>query len=165
MDDQTQSDKVCCPKFDSARWDEKVFNWENKPFIKETIPTFFHMPLPSMIGSAITKMWKMVEDTKMVPADKESVLILFSDPTAFRSEIHLSTTGAVPGANNVTMSGTFVAKVFDGGYNAIPKFIKQMDEYLTGKGQKAKGYYIHYAYCPGCAKKYGHNHLILFAKV
>ncbi|MFA5010080.1 MAG: hydrolase [Patescibacteria group bacterium] len=165
MNNQLQNDQVCCPQFDVARWDGKEFNWENKPFIKESIPTFFHMPLPSMIGSKITKMWKMVEDAKMVAEDKGSVLVLFSDPTAFRSDIHISTTGVVPDAKNVTLSGTFVAKVFDGGYNSIPKFIGQMNQYLAGQNKKAKEYYIHYAYCPKCAQKFGNNYMILFARV
>jgi hypothetical protein len=70
----------------------------------------------------------------------------------------------VPQANNVTISGTFISKVFSGPYNAIPKFIKQMNEYLATQGKKAKDYYVHYAYCPKCAKKYGDNYMILFAQ-
>ncbi|MDD3732973.1 MAG: hypothetical protein PHU88_11430 [candidate division Zixibacteria bacterium] len=58
-----------------------------------------------------------------------------------------------------------MSRVFDGGYNAIPKFIKIMDEYLAETGKKAKDYYIHYAYCPSCAKKFGHNYMILFAEI
>jgi hypothetical protein len=30
----------------------------------------------------------------------------------------------------VTISGDFISQVFDGGYNEVPKFMKQMDEYL-----------------------------------
>ncbi|MBN2395742.1 MAG: hypothetical protein JXC36_04675 [Candidatus Atribacteria bacterium] len=39
-------DKECCPEFNPEKWDKKTFNWEDKQFIKETIPTFFHMPFP-----------------------------------------------------------------------------------------------------------------------
>jgi hypothetical protein len=63
------------------------------------------------------------------------------------------------------ISGNFVSRVFDGGYNSIPKFVKIMDEYLAETGKKAKDYYIHYAYCPSCAKKFGRNYMILFAKL
>ncbi len=47
----------------------------------------------------------------------------------------------------------------------MPKFMKLMDEYLLEKGKKAQDYYIHYAYCPKCAEKFGHNYMIMFAKV
>lgn len=155
----------CCPLFNPDKWNEKTFNWENKQFIKETIPTFFHIPFPPMIGSKITKMWKLAEDSGKTLASKEDTLVLFADPSPFKSEIYISVTGEVPGAENVKISGTFISKVFDGPYNAVPKFIKQMDEYLGARNKKAKKYYVHYAYCPGCAKKYGHNHMILFAEI
>ena len=97
--------------------------------------------------------------------DKEDVLMLFHDPSAFKSEIYLSVTGLVPNANNVTISGVFMAKVFSGPYSAVSKFIKQVDESLAAEGKKAKDYYIHYAYCPKCAKKYGDNHMVIFAQI
>ncbi|MGE5348665.1 MAG: hydrolase, partial [Actinomycetota bacterium] len=65
----------------------------------------------------------------------------------------------------VTISGNFISRTFDGDYNAIPKFIRVMDQYLAESGKKAKDYYVHYAYCPKCAKKFGHNYMILFAEV
>jgi hypothetical protein len=99
---------------------------------------------------------------------KDEVLVLFQDPSAFKSNIYISVTGEVPEANNVKISGTFMAKVYDGPYKAIPKFIKDMNSYLAKEGKKVPKndeYYIHYAYCPKCEKKYGHNYMIFFAKV
>ena len=118
-----------------------------------------------MIGDKITKLWKMAEESQKVAANKEDTLILFYDPTAFRSEIYLSVTGDIPQADNVTLSGEFISKVFDGPYNDVPKFIKEMDQYLSQQNKTAKKYYIHYAYCPKCAQKYGHNYAILFAEI
>ncbi len=157
--------KECCPRFDPDRWDKKTYNWKNKPFLKETIPTLFHIPFPPLLGMKVSKMCKMAEDSQKTEADQADTLLLFRDPSAFRSEIYLSVTDLVPGANNVNITGTFIGKVFAGPYNAIPKFVKQMDEYLAATGKKAKDYYVHYAYCPKCAKKYGNNYLILFAQV
>ncbi len=157
--------KECCPKFNPEKWDQKIFNWDNKKFIKETIPTFFHIPFPPMIGKKITKMWKMIEDAKKVEPNKEDVLVLFRDPSAFKSEIYISVADNIENANNVNISGIFIAKVYDGWYNDIPKFIKQLDEYLNTIEKKAKDYYVHYAYCPKCAKKYGNNYMIIFAQI
>lgn len=157
--------KECCPEFDPSIWDRKIFEWDNKIFIKDSLPTFFHIPFPPMIGKKITRMWKAVEESGAAAPNKKDTLILFHDPSAFKSEIYISIEKDVPTERNVTISGNFMSRVFDGGYNAIPKFIKIMDEYLAETGKKAKDYYIHYAYCPSCAKKFGHNYMILFAEI
>jgi len=35
-------------------------------------------------------------------------------------------------------------------------------KYITKMGP-AKDYYVHYAYCPRCAEKFGHNYMSIFA--
>jgi len=159
------SKKECCPKFNPKKWDEKTFSWKNKLFIKESIPTFFHIPFPPMIGKKITNMSNLAEKSKKSLSKKDEILILFNDPSAFKSVIYFSVTGKIENANNVSISGTFIAKVFNGDYKDVPKFIKQMNKYLKNKGKIAKDYYLHYAYCPTCVKKYGNNYVIIFAKV
>lgn len=164
MNNQAQNQE-CCPEFHSEKWDKKTLSWNNKRFIKDSLPTFFHIPFPPTIWKKMTRMWKAVEESGAVAPNKEDTLVLFRDPSAFRSEIYISVEKDVPTENNVTISGNFASRTFDGGYNAIPKFIKVMDEYLAETGKKAKDYYIHYAYCPKCTQKFGHNYLILFAEV
>lgn len=161
---ETQNQE-CCPKFEVEKWDKKTFTWKNKPFLQETISTFFHIPLPSSIGKKVTKMHALAQKSDVTIPDKSEALILFRDPTAFKSEIYYSVTKAVDGANNLVISGSFVARVFDGPYNSVPKFIKKMEIYLKERNQTAKDFYIHYAYCPKCAKEYGNNYMILFALI
>lgn len=161
-------EKECCPKFNPKKWDKKTFIWRDKLFIMEAIPTLFHIPFPPMIEKKITKMMKLAENPNKIDSKKDEVLVLFRDPSAFKSHIYISVTGKVNGAHNVKISGTFIARVYDGGYNSIPKFVKDMNNYLEKKGNKIpkdSDYYIHYAYCPKCAKKDGNNYMILFAKV
>lgn len=155
----------CCPKFRQEKWNEKTFHWDHKKFIKATVPTFFHIPLPPMIGNRITKMMKLAEDSKSLSENTEDILVLFTDPHAFMSEIYLSVTNEIPNAKNTTLSGNYISKVFDGAYNEIPKFIKQMDAYLQKRKEEAERYYVHYAYCPKCAKEAGHNFMVLFAQL
>jgi len=158
-------DHECCPEFHVEKWDKKTLTWDQKLFIKETIPTFFHMPFPPMIGKRMKKMCDLVEQAEADIPDLTDALVLFHDPSAFKSEIFYAVTKEVEGANNASISGTFAARVFDGPYNAIPKYVKEMDRYLSDEGQKALDYYVHFAYCPNCAKKFGHNYMILFARV
>ena len=107
----------------------------------------------------------MAESSNSVPSNQDDVLLLFNDPTAFKSEMYLSVTSNVPKAKNVALTGTFVSKVFEGKYNSIPKFLKQMDAYLSRQNKKAKDFFVHYAYCPKCAKKTDHNYMVIFAEV
>jgi len=160
-----QTTKECCPTFHPEKWDNKTHQWEKKKFIKASVPTLFHIPLPPMLGKKITKMMKMAEDSGMLSDEKEDILLLFNDPTAFKSELYLSVTNTVQNAENTTLNGTFKSKVFDGAYNAVPKFMKQMDTYLSEQNIKADNYYVHYAYCPKCAKEAGHNYMVFFAEV
>jgi len=155
--------KECCPKFNPEKWDGQVFNWYDKPFIKESMITFFHLPFPWILKNKMTKLCQLADSCNS--ANPEEVLLLFHDPSAFKSEIYLSVNKEIAEAKNIKMTGNFVAKVFSGPYRDVPKFIKSMDEYLSQEGKKALDYYIHYAYCPKCAKKYGNNYMIIFARV
>lgn len=158
-------DEVCCPEFDVKKWDGKTVTWNEKLFVMETIPTFFHIPFPPSIGKKMKKMMDLTEASNADIAEKSDALVLFRDPSAFKSEIYYSVTKEVEGANNKTISGTFVSGVFNGPYNAVPKYIKEMESLLSKENKTAKDHYIHYAYCPKCAKKFGSNYMILFARV
>lgn len=155
----------CCPKFNPEKWDEITSNWKDKLFIKDSVPTFFHIPFPPMLGKKITNMMRIAENSKKLVSSEEDILLLFTDPHPFKSELYLSTEGYIPDAKNTTISGKYFSKVFDGPYNAIPKFIKQMDEYLNKKKLISKKYFVHYAYCPKCSKEAKHNYMVLFAKI
>jgi hypothetical protein len=155
---------ICCPKFEPAPWEEKTHHWENKLFIKDSMRTFFHIPFPPTIAKLMTRMWNTVQEAQANP-ERQDVLILAYDPTPFKCEYYMTVTKEVPGAENVTLSGTFLSKVFDGPYGGVPKWIKIMDKYVAAQGKQVKRYYIHYTSCPKCAKKYGHNYIVLFAQV
>ncbi len=166
---KTEKEKLgseeCCPKFHPERWNRKTFSWKQKPFIRESVPEFFHIPYPPMIAKKIANMMKLAKDAHKVEENTEDALLLFMDPHPFKSNIYLSVTGNVPNANNTTLSGKFISRVFDGAYNEIPKFMKQMNVYLERQNKKAKNIYVHYAYCPKCAKIEGHNFMIFFAEI
>ena len=164
MTNQTSSEAICCPKFDPAPWDKKTHVWKEKPFITGSLPQIFHMPLPWVVGKVITGLWKQAKDSNATPDMKEFLMLAY-DPSPWKSIFHLAVTKPVPGADNVTLSGTFISRTFDGPYAAVPKWIKEMDAYLVGQGKKALKYFFYYTTCPKCAKKYGHNYVVAFAQV
>ncbi len=159
MPNKNRDDQTCCPKFDPKIWDEKSFTWNNKLFIKGSMWTFFHIPLPPSVGKLITKLWKQSEDAKASP-ELNDWLLLANDPTLFKCDYYMAVTKEVPGADNVKLSGNFTAKVFEGPYSDVPKWIKQMEEFLKSRNKVANKYYFYYTTCPKCAKIYGHNYVV-----
>ena len=159
-----KTDTQCCPKFDPEPWQEKELIWKDKPFIRETVLQFMHIPLPGTFGKAVGRMWKKIEDAQAKP-DMNDFIMLATESSPWKGEIYITTTKEVPNAENVKFSGTYLTKVFDGPYNDVPKWIKEMTPYIAEKGKSVKKYYFYYTTCPKCAKKYGHNYVVTFAEV
>jgi hypothetical protein len=154
----------CCPIFEPEPWQEKEFIWKDKTFIRETIPQFMHIPLPGTFGKSVSRMWKKIEASGAKPENKDFIM-LATESSLWKGEICITVTKEVPEAENIKLSGTFLTKVFDGPYNAVPKWIKEMDAYVASKGGSVKKYYFYYTTCPKCAKKYGHNYTVAFAEI
>lgn len=158
------NEDICCPEFNTAVWDEKTVTWEDKLFVRETIPQIMHMPLPGAFGKAVGKMWAEIEKAG-AKVETKDFLMLAQDPSPWKSNLHINVTKEVPGLDNVKISGTFMTKVFDGPFQDVPRFIKEMETYVADKGESILDYYFYYTYCPKCAVKYGHNYIVIFAKI
>lgn len=154
----------CCPRFDPTPWDNKTHEWRDKLFIKDSIPQFMHMPWPPMVGKVIVRMWDSAKKANAAP-EASDVVFLAYDPSPWKSEFFLSVTKEVPSVENITLSGTFISKVFEGPYRNVPKWMAQMDTFLAEQNKKAIKYYFYYTTCPKCAKKYGKNYVVVFAQI
>ena len=153
---------TCCPVFDPKPWDNKTHIWKDKLFLEDAVFQIMHIPVN--MGQVVTRMFAKIQAAKATPENKDFLMLCY-DPSPWKSQIYMTVTKDVPGGKMTKLSGTFESKVFDGPYQAVPQWIKEMDEILKQKGQKALKYYFHYAYCPKCMKKYGHNYCIAFAQV
>lgn len=152
----------CCPKFNPNRYQQKTHHWQNKHFVKANVLQFMHLPLN--MGSVIRKTWKVIADAKASPPDTD-FLILMYDHSPWKSELYFTTTQKVPQANNVTLSGEFYSQVFDGPYQDVPKWYRAMEDWAKENKKTIKGQYFHYAYCPQCSSKYGHNYCVAFTQI
>ena len=65
----------------------------------------------------------------------------------------------------VSISGTFMCKVFDGPFSQVGRWIKEMKAWLGSEGKNFSKLYFYYTICPNCAKKYGKNYVVLLAKI
>ena len=164
MSDRDVESQACCPRFDPDPWDGRTHNWSDKLFIKDTIKQVAHRPLPSSMKKTVGRMWRKAQDSEAAPKI-EDFLLLSYDPSPWMSELYMTVTKEVPGAENVRLSGTYISKVFDGPYNSPPKWIKEMERFVESKEKKAKKYLFYFTTCPRCAKMFGHNYAVVFAQV
>jgi hypothetical protein len=151
----------CCPQFNPAPWDEKEIKWENEKFIKDHVVCFFHIPLN--FGTKMLKNVKAMEAANAIPTESEFIVLSNCD-SMWGMDIYLKTTKDVPNAKTTAISGTFLAKVFEGHYKNTPAWIEEMKKYVTGRGKEMKDLFFYYTTCPKCAQKYGKNYVVLLAK-
>ncbi len=152
----------CCPRFKYKEWDKSKVTWKNKKFIKDSSINLFHIPLN--MSQVITRMWRRITQAKAEPPTQEWVMLSY-DPSPWKGEHFASVTKEVPGAENVTISGTFLTKVFEGPYNNVGKWIEEMEKYVADQDEKIKKLFFFYTTCPKCAKFYGKNYTVAFAQV
>ncbi len=164
MTTNTTDNEICCAEFDPAPWHEKEITWQDKLFVKDSMRLFLHMPLFGVFGKAVERLIPKIEAASANPP-LEDFIMLARDPSAWKGEVYMNVTKEVPGVENVRLSGTYLTRVFDGPYSAVPKWIKEMEYYVTGQGKTVKDYYFYYTTCPKCAVKYGHNYVVVFAEV
>ena len=157
-----QEKDMCCPKFNPIPWENKEIVWQDKLFIKDTVPCLFHIPLS--MGKTMERMWKKVEKAQAFN-NMDEWMLLSDEENKWKSYQYMAVTKEVTDAENVKISGKFLTKVFEGPYKMVPIWFKDFSTELKNKNIIAKKYYLFYTTCPKCAKKYGKNYVVLFAKI
>jgi hypothetical protein len=150
----------CCPPFDPAPWEGAELCWVDKPFVKDHVTCLFHVPL----GMAK----KVSKDTALIEAahaEGESHLMLSDEESPWGADIFIEVKRAVPGATMDRLSGTFLTRVFEGPFRDAGKWATEMTAHVAAKGRTLEKLYFGYTTCPKCAKAYGKNYVVLFAKV
>lgn len=150
----------CCPKFDPAPWDGKIVEWNGKRFIKDKVFTLFYMPVN--FGSVITRMMTKIEKA----GTKAKDWMALSDHTSkWNMDLYVAVDREIPDAENVTLSGRFLCKVYEGNFKDTGKWCKDFADFAKGKNLEVKKMYMWYTTCPKCAKKYGKNYVVIVAQV
>lgn len=152
--------EICCPKFNPKPWDNKIITWKDKLFVKDTVISFFHIPLN--FGSVMIKNCKKIEAVK---ASGKNPIVIGDEISPFHSHVYISVKKPVIGCNDVRLSGTFLSKVFEGPYKNMKTWIKEMKEYVNSEKKELKHLYFYYTTCPKCAEKYGKNYTVILAEI
>ena len=150
----------CCPRFDPAPWDEKEIRWQDKRFVKDRVTSFLHIPLN--FGAVMKRNMSRIE---AAGALSEENVILSDENSLWGADVYLEVTKDIPGAKMATISGTFFAKVFEGPYQNMRKWVEEMKTLVAAKGKTFSKLYFYYTTCPKCAKKYGRNYVVILAQI
>jgi hypothetical protein len=159
--DMSDNPTNCCPRFNPEGWDEQELHFKDKLFVKTTTRSVFHLPLN--IGLVFPRVFKAIEDVDA--QDMHQFIVLSRDASAWLGEHFFSVTKDVPGQTMVRMTGDYLTRVFEGPYRNIPKWERQMQDYVSGKGKEVGQTYFFYTTCPKCAKYYGKNYVVAVSEV
>ncbi|MFZ2026407.1 MAG: hydrolase [Microgenomates group bacterium] len=155
-----KKEEVCCERFDPTPWDGKTVEWKDKKFIKDTVFTLFYIPLN--FGSVMTRLVKKVDDAK---AKMMEGLVLSDSTSSWNMDLYLAVDKEIDGAKNVTLSGKFFSKVYEGSFKDTGVWMKDFESYCSQKGVQTKKTYMWYTTCPKCAEKYGKNYVVIFGQL
>ena len=150
----------CCPPGYPDQWHEKQVDWQDKPFVKGRVRSFLHIPLN--FGSVMVRNMKRIEAAGAKP---DEMIVLSDENSLWGADVYIGVSKDVPNANNVTISGTFLSKVFEGPYQNVRKWIEETKSFVASRGKDLKKLYCYYTTCPKCAKKYGKNYVVILAQV
>lgn len=150
----------CCPKFNPTPWDGTTHEWKEKKFIKDRVRTFFFMP----IGFGKTMM-RLNEAMERSGATSPDWVCLSEHTSKWNMDILLAVDKEITDTENVTLSGTYFSKVYEGDFKKTETWMKDFESVLAQSNKKSEKTYMWYTTCPKCAKKYGKNYTVIIAKI
>jgi hypothetical protein len=159
MNNQTKKQE-CCPKFNPEPWDNKELNWQDKKFIKGKVFTLFFMPMN--FGSVITR---LIKTTEKAGVQTPEMMCLSDHTSKWNMDIYLAVNKEIPGEQNVSLSGRFLSKVYEGNFKETGKWCQDFESYVKSQNLEIKKMYMWYTTCPKCAKKYGKNYIVIISEV
>jgi hypothetical protein len=160
MTQENIESNICCPEFNPTLWDEKVFEWKEKKFIKDKVFTIFYMPVN--FGNV---MKKLDERIRLANATVPDNLGLSDHTSLWNMDVYLAVDKEIPKVQNTVLSGTFISKVYEGPFNETGKWQKNFTEWCKTQGHKTLKQFMWYTTCPKCAKKYGKNYVVILAEM
>ncbi len=154
------NDETCCPRFNPEPWDGKTITWQGKRFVQDRVTSLFHIPLN--YGAVMTRVDAAI---RAAGAKLEAPVMLTDENSLWGADVFVEAGTDVPGAKMVTISGTFMSKVFEGPFSEVGRWVEEMKTLLKSEGKTFGKLYFYYTTCPKCAKKYGKNYVVLLAKM
>jgi hypothetical protein len=156
----SQEADECCPRFEPGRWDGRMITWDKKLFLQERVRSFLHIPLN--FGDVMKRSMTEIEAAGATP-DEE--VVLSDENSLWGADVYIAVSKEIPGVRMTALSGTYLAKVFEGPYSGMRRWIGEMNAFVAARGKVPLKLYFFYTTCPKCAKKYGQNYVVILAQI
>jgi hypothetical protein len=137
-----------------------MLTWDNKMFIKDSVKTFYYMPMN--FAKVMRRLSHKVETSG---ADVPDWLCLSDHTSKWNMDVYLEVDKEVPDAHNINLSGTFYCRVYEGPFKDTGKWEQDYKKAVSEKGLKTGKLYMWYTTCPKCAKAYGKNYTVFVGEV
>lgn len=80
-------------------------------------------------------------------------------------DLYLAVDKEIQGAENTSLGGRFLSKVYEGPFKDTGKWSEDFKQYAKKEGFEIRKWYMWYTTCPKCAKKYGKNYVVIISEV
>lgn len=148
-----------CVELKKSDWDEKEFSWKNKIFYKTKYKEFMHIPLN------YSKVLAKAEDQIKKAGVELDGFTLSGEESMFSSSLMIPVKSEKADLPTEKLSGTYIARLFEGQYKEAGDWAKEMVNFVHGKQKEVNKLWFWYATCPKCAKKLGKVQTVIFAEV
>jgi hypothetical protein len=107
----------------------------------------------------------ILERIRKAGAYSERRIVLVDENRPFGADILVAANAPVAGADMISLSGTFLTKVFSGPFSKLDEGVSRMKHYAAGKARRLQRILYFYTTCPRCAEAYGENYIVVLGKV
>jgi hypothetical protein len=156
FNDQSDNTTGCCPRFYAEGWDGQMLHFKDKPFVRATTHAVAHLPID--MGKVFSRVLGKIDAAHAV--DPAHLIVMSRDLSAFTGEHLFAVNATVPDEENITLSGDYLTKVFEGPFSQVGKWHDEMHALAKKKGRAANVVWFYYTTCPKCAKVYGKNPVV-----
>ena len=150
----------CCPPFDPVPWNDRTLEFAGRRFVRDRVTSFLHIPL-----NFRSVMQRNMARIEAAGAAVEPGLVLSDERSPWRADVYIEVAKDVPGAQMASIPGTFLARVFEGPYRDVRRWVEDMKAVVAARGRQLRRLLFYYTTCPACAKRHGKNYVVLFAEI
>ena len=131
-----------------------------QPFLQDLVRSFLHIPLN--FRAVMKRSMAAIEAAGATPGE---MIVLSDENSLWGADVYIAVSKDVPGMRIARLSGTFLAKVFEGPYRNMKNWIAGMKSFVESKGKSLRKLYFFYTTCPKCSKRHGKNYVVILAQV
>lgn len=159
--DDSDNPTDCCPRFNPEGWDGRQIHLDDKLFMRAETKSLMHIPVN--MGAVFPDSFTAIE--KASANDPDEFLVLSRELSPWKAEHLFVVNKDIPDHEMVRVSGDFITRVFEGPFKDVKKWHDEMQAAVAETGRKAAEVYFFYTTCPKCAKVYGKNYVVGFARL